>query len=119
MNKNLTMKLSFSLSKRFVFVILAMLFLIIHSVLSLNLTNEYLNHKCLLNQGKYSSGSKYEENLNRVFHFMRDNTFAETGFSHTSVGTAPDSVTIMLQCRGDTYRSKCHTCADTAVAGVS
>ncbi|KAL0722221.1 hypothetical protein Bca4012_036820 [Brassica carinata] len=86
-------------------------------VLSLNLTNEYLNHKCLLDQGKYSSGSKYEENLNRVFHLMRDETFAETGFSHTSVGTPPDSVTIMLQCRGDTYGSKCHTCADTAVAG--
>ncbi|KAL0666982.1 hypothetical protein Bca4012_029686 [Brassica carinata] len=93
-------------------------FLVIHSVLSLNLTNEYLNHKCLFDQGKYSSGSKYEKNLNHAFHIMRDETFAETGFSHTSIGTPPDSVTVMLQCRGDTYGSRCHTCSDIALAGL-
>ncbi|CAN7104144.1 unnamed protein product [Brassica rapa subsp. narinosa] len=111
------MKFSFSLSKRFVFFILALPFLSIHSVSSLNLTNEYLNHRCLFDQGKYRSGSKYEENLNHAFHIMRDETHAETGFTHTSIGTPPDSVTVMLQCRGDTYGSKCHTCSDTALAG--
>ncbi|KAF3575752.1 hypothetical protein DY000_02029718 [Brassica cretica] len=67
-----------------------MQFLIIHSVSSLNLTNEYLNHKCVINQGKYNSGSKYEDNLNYAFHL----------------------------CRGDSYGSKCRTCIDIAVAGV-
>lgn len=113
------MKFSFSLSKLSVFFILVIPFLIIHSVSSLNLTNEYINHKCLFNQGKYRSGSKYEENLNRAFNVMRDNTYAETGFTDTDIGTSPDSVTIVSQCRGDTYGSKCHTCLDVAVAGVN
>ncbi|KAJ4891526.1 Gnk2-homologous domain protein [Raphanus sativus] len=49
---------------------------------------------------------------------MRDNTYAETGFTDTDIGTSPDSVTIVSQCRGDTYGSKCHTCLDVAVAGL-
>ncbi|CAF1821276.1 unnamed protein product [Brassica oleracea] len=38
--------------------------------------------------------------------------------SHTTIGTStPDSVTVTLQCRGDSYGSKCRTCIDIAVAG--
>ncbi|KAL0722226.1 hypothetical protein Bca4012_036825 [Brassica carinata] len=111
------MKFSYSLSKRVVFPNLAMQFLIIHSVSSLNITNEYLNHKCFLNQGIYNSGSKYQDSLNILFRKVRTDDYALTGFMHLSKGRAPDSVTVVFQCRGDSYGSKCRTCADTAVAG--
>ena len=119
------MKFSYSLSQRFSFPILAMQFLIIHSVSSLNLTNEYLNHKCLFNQGKYNSGSEYEKNLNWVFHYIRTRPFENVGFSHTSNGTTTSNfATVVLQCRGDSYGSKsygskCRTCLDTAILGVN
>ncbi|XP_013635188.1 putative cysteine-rich repeat secretory protein 35 [Brassica napus] len=111
------MKFSYSLSKRFVFPNLAIQFLIIHSVSSLNITNEYLNHKCFLNQGIYNSGSEYEDSLNILFRKVRTDDYARTGFMHLTKGPASDSVTVMFQCRGDSYGSKCRTCADTAVAG--
>ncbi|CAF2095963.1 hypothetical protein BRARA_E01077 [Brassica rapa] len=110
------MKISFSLSKHFLFPILVMPFLMIHSVSSLNLTNEYLNHKCLLDQGKYNSGSEYEDNLNRLFRKVSSDAYAVIGFTHTSIGTStPNFLTITLQCRGDSIGSKCHTCTDTAI----
>lgn len=120
-NNNLKqMKFSYSLSKHFLFPLLAMPFLMIHSVSSLNLTNEYLNHKCLLNQGKYNSGSEYEDNLNRLFSKVSRDAYAMIGFIHTSIGTStPNFLTITLQCRGDSTGSKCHTCADTAFAEVN
>lgn len=113
------MKFSYSLSKRFVFPNLAIQFLIIHSVSSLNITNEYLNHKCFLNQGIYNSGSEYKDSLNILFRKVRTDDYARTGFMHLTKGPASDSVTVMFQCRGDSYGSKCRTCADTAVAGVN
>ncbi|KAJ4891531.1 Gnk2-homologous domain protein [Raphanus sativus] len=36
---------------------------------------------------------------------------------HLSKDPNFDSLTVMFQCRGDSYGSKCRTCADTAVAG--
>ncbi|CAN6825839.1 unnamed protein product [Brassica oleracea] len=115
------MKFSYSLSKRFVSPILAMQFLIIHSVSSLNLTNEYLNHKCFLDQGIYNTGSEYEDSLNIILRSVRTGSYYKNGFMRTSKGRepAPDAVTVMFQCRGDSYGSKCRTCADTAVAGVN
>ena len=113
------MKCPYSLSKQFSIPILVMQFLIIQSVSSLNLTNEYLNHKCL-NQGKYNSGSEYENNLNSIFHDFSTSDYAETGFLDASLGkTTADSVTLTLQCRGDSYRSNCRTCVDTAISGVN
>ncbi|XP_018437873.1 putative cysteine-rich repeat secretory protein 35 [Raphanus sativus] len=111
------MKFSYSLSKRFVFLNLAIQFLITHSVSSLNITNEYLNHKCLLNQGIYNVGSEYENNLNILFRKVRTDGYAQTGSMHLSKDPNFDSLTVMFQCRGDSYGSKCRTCADTAVAG--
>ena len=115
------MKFSYSLPKRFVSPILAMQFLIIHSVSSLNLTNEYLNHKCFLDQGIYNTGSEYEDSLNIILRSVRTGSYYKNGFMRTSRGRepAPDAVTVMFQCRGDSYGSKCRTCADTAVAGVN
>uniref|UniRef100_M4CMS8 Gnk2-homologous domain-containing protein n=1 Tax=Brassica campestris TaxID=3711 RepID=M4CMS8_BRACM len=86
-------------------------------VSSLNITNEYLNHKCFLNQGIYNSGSEYKDSLNILFRKVRTDDYARTGFMHLTKGPASDSVTVMFQCRGDSYGSKCRTCADTAVAG--
>ena len=118
--QSITMKFSYSLSNRSFPPILAIQFLIIHSVSSLNLTNEYLNHKCILNQGKYNSGSQYEDNLNWIFREIRTGLYAITGFSHISVGkTTTDFVVVTSQCRGDTYESNCRTCIDTAIAGVN
>ncbi|CAH8389349.1 unnamed protein product [Eruca vesicaria subsp. sativa] len=91
--------------------------LLIHGVSSLNLTNEYLNHKCFLNQGIYNSGSEYKDNLNSLLRSVRTEDYAKSGYKHLIKGEAPDSVSVMFQCRGDTYGSKCSTCADTAVAG--
>ncbi|CAN7109537.1 unnamed protein product [Brassica rapa subsp. narinosa] len=116
--QSITMKFTYSLSKRSFPPILAIQLLIIHSVSSLNLTNEYLNHKCILNQGEYNSGSQYEDNLNWIFREMRTRLYAITGFSHISVGkTTTDFVVVTTQCRGDTYESNCRTCLDTAIAG--
>ncbi|KAJ4891530.1 Cysteine-rich repeat secretory protein 34 [Raphanus sativus] len=96
-----------------------MQFFIIHSVSSLNLTNDYLNHKCFLDQGIYNSGSEYEDNLNIILRSVRNGNYYNNGFVRTSLGRepAPDAVTVMFQCRGDSYGSKCRSCADTAVAG--
>ncbi|KAL0873527.1 hypothetical protein Bca101_023232 [Brassica carinata] len=114
----MTMKISYSLFKRFLFPILAVQFLITHSASSLNITNEYLNHKCFLNQGKYKSGSQYEENLKWIFHKIRTRPYEVTGFSHLTVEkTTDDFVAVTSQCRGDSYESKCRTCIDTAIAG--
>ncbi|XP_018459934.1 cysteine-rich repeat secretory protein 34-like [Raphanus sativus] len=111
------MKSSYPLSKQFSFSILAIQFLIIHSVSSLNLTNDYLNHKCLINQGKYNFGSEFEQNLNQVFHHISTSAYNNVGFAHTTIGTTPqNSVTATLQCRGDSYGSKCRACVAIAIA---
>lgn len=114
------MKSSYPLSKQFSFSILAIQFLIIHSVSSLNLTNDYLNHKCLINQGKYNFGSEFEQNLNQVFHHISTSAYNNVGFAHTTIGTTPqNSVTATLQCRGDSYGSKCRACVAIAIAEVN
>ncbi|AEE76584.1 unnamed protein product [Arabidopsis thaliana] len=88
---NKTMYSSYSLSKRLVSIpILAIQLLLIRSVSSLNLTNDYLNHKCLVSQGKYRPGDKYEDNLNFLTR----------------------------ECRGDSYDSKCLSCYATALSGI-
>ncbi|XP_018469250.2 putative cysteine-rich repeat secretory protein 37 [Raphanus sativus] len=116
--RSITMKFSYSLSKRFSLPILILQFFIIHSVSSLNLTNDYLNHKCFLNQGKYKSGSEYDENLIWIFNDIRTVPYEVTGFSRLSVGKTPDDfVAVTSQCRGDTYESKCRTCIGTAISG--
>ncbi|KAL0742814.1 hypothetical protein Bca4012_084327 [Brassica carinata] len=66
-----------------------MQFLIIHSVLSLNLTNEYLNHKWLLNKGKYNSGSEYEDIINILFHRFCTDDYDMICFRNASKETSP------------------------------
>ncbi|XP_010466470.1 PREDICTED: putative cysteine-rich repeat secretory protein 37 [Camelina sativa] len=111
------MSSSFSLPKRLVSVpIFAIQLLLIHSVSSLNLTNDYLNHKCAVSEGNYKPGGKYEENLNFLTKSVSTYDLPD-GFIRISRGDAPDSVTIILQCRGDSYESKCSSCFATALAG--
>ncbi|BAB01390.1 unnamed protein product [Arabidopsis thaliana] len=115
---NKTMYSSYSLSKRLVSIpILAIQLLLIRSVSSLNLTNDYLNHKCLVSQGKYRPGDKYEDNLNFLTREVLSYNFP-TGFIHISYGEAPSFVAIILQCRGDSYDSKCLSCYATALSGI-
>ncbi|EOA32790.1 hypothetical protein CARUB_v10016100mg [Capsella rubella] len=119
----------YCLSKRFVLVIFPALvatqLLLIRNVSSLNgycpyptlnLTNAYLHHKCLVNQGKYKPGSQYEKNLNSHIKLLVNSDFRD-GFGHvtTAMGT-PNMVNIIFQCRGDSYQSKCRSCFS---AGIS
>ncbi|XP_019092638.1 PREDICTED: putative cysteine-rich repeat secretory protein 36 [Camelina sativa] len=102
----------YSLSKYLVcFQILAVQ-LFVRYVSSLNLTNAYVHHKCLVDQGKYKPGSEYEENLNYLINHISTQKFPD-GFTHTSRGDAPNFITIVFQCRGDSYGSKCSSCYAT------
>ncbi|XP_010510843.1 PREDICTED: cysteine-rich repeat secretory protein 34-like [Camelina sativa] len=98
---------SYSLCKCLISFYILAIQLLICSVSSLNITNEYLNHKCRVNQGKYQPGSKYEKDLNSLIRFVADDT--RQGFVHSSNTEGRNSTTIIFQCRGDCY--------DTAVAG--
>ncbi|XP_010466466.1 PREDICTED: putative cysteine-rich repeat secretory protein 21 [Camelina sativa] len=112
---------SFPISKRLVSVpILAVVtiqILFIRSGFSLNQTNAYLHHKCINSQGTYKSRSPYEENLNRVVRSISTGNL-RSGFAHVSNGDTPNTVFVKLQCRGDSYWSKCHSCLATAISGL-
>ncbi|EOA32395.1 hypothetical protein CARUB_v10015666mg [Capsella rubella] len=108
---------SCSLLKHLVYLhVLAIQLFFIGNVASLNLTNDYLHHKCRINQGKYQSGSEYEKNLNSLTRDLSTNKFP-TGFIHISNGEPPNYVTIIFQCRGDSHGPNCRSCFSTAVAG--
>ncbi|XP_023641851.1 putative cysteine-rich repeat secretory protein 37 [Capsella rubella] len=112
------MYFSYSLSKRLVSIpILAIQLLLISSVSCLNLTNDYLNHKCLVSEGKYRTGDEYEENLNFLIRQVLTYSYP-SGFIHISHGDVPNLITIVLQCRGDSYDSKCLSCFNTALSGL-
>ncbi|ESQ47673.1 hypothetical protein EUTSA_v10022153mg [Eutrema salsugineum] len=108
---------SYFQSKRLVSIhILAIQLLLVRSVSSLNLTNAYLHHKCFLNQGNYKPGSKYEKDLNSLISHLSTGNFPD-GFEHMSNEEAPpNSVNVIIQCRGDSYGSTCRSCFATAVA---
>ncbi|EOA32725.1 hypothetical protein CARUB_v10016029mg [Capsella rubella] len=107
---------SYSLCKYLVSFHILAIQLLIRSVSSLNITNEYLNHKCRVDQGKYQPGCKYEKDLNSLIRFNADDT-STRGFIHSASSEGRNSTTIIFQCRGDTHKSNCRTCYDTAVAG--
>lgn len=112
---------SSSKSKRMVLVLdlaLAVQILLIRSVSSMNQTNAYLYHKCSEIEGKYKPKSPYEGNLNFLISDMHKDTF-ERGFVYAYHGDDPNIVYILLQCRGDSYGSKCGSCLTTATSEVS
>ncbi|CAA7030247.1 unnamed protein product [Microthlaspi erraticum] len=101
-------------SKRLISVhILAIQLLLVRSVSSLNLTNAYLNHKCHVSQGTYKPGSNYEKDLNFLIGRISNDPFVD-GFIHLSNGEPP--VTVIFQCRGDSYGSTCRSLFATAIA---
>ncbi|ESQ47675.1 hypothetical protein EUTSA_v10022212mg [Eutrema salsugineum] len=106
------------LSKRLISgnILAVQLLLILGSVSSMNLTNEYLHHNCLVTQGNYKPGSKYAKDLNYLIESV-SLLELKNGFVSMTYGEAPDSVTIVFQCRGDSYGPKCRSCYAIAVAG--
>lgn len=110
---------SFSLSKHLVLVhILAIQLSLIRSVSSVNMTNTYLHHKCIVSQGKYQPGSTYERNLNELINSFFKGNF-RSGFRQMGLGKGFNSVTLMYQCRGDAYGHKCRSCYATALSTVT
>ncbi|ESQ47672.1 hypothetical protein EUTSA_v10022112mg [Eutrema salsugineum] len=108
---------SYPVSKRLISVyILAIQLLFVRSVSSMNLTNAYLHHNCLVREGSYKPGSKYEGNLNHLIEVISNRKF-NYGNILMSYGEAPNSVTILFQCRGDSYGPNCRSCYATAIAG--
>ncbi|CAN8268675.1 unnamed protein product [Cochlearia groenlandica] len=98
-------------------VVVATQFFFLRSVSALNLTNEYLHHKCFPGQGRYMKGSPYDKTLDSV---LRDISSANHrgGFDNISNGSDPNAVYVRLQCRGDSYWSKCNPCLATAISGL-
>ncbi|KAF8094065.1 hypothetical protein N665_0370s0001, partial [Sinapis alba] len=92
--------------------VLAIQLLVINSELLLNTTNAYLNHKCLVSQGKYKPGSEYGERLKRIM--IRFYSGSYSGYD----GLGDATISAILQCRGDSYGPKCHDCFATAFSAV-
>lgn len=102
-----------SVIKRLILIhVFAIQLLPTNSDLSLNTTNEYLNHKCLVNQGKYKPGSEYEDRLKRTIKMIY------SGSNKGYDGIGDPTFSAILQCRGDSYGRKCRDCYATAVAAV-
>ncbi|XP_018489515.1 cysteine-rich repeat secretory protein 26-like [Raphanus sativus] len=97
--------------------------LLISSVSSLNITNEYLHHACNNTQGKYVPGGVFEKNLNIVLKNistfdLRNGYALESNMDRPYKFIPPAAVFVMLQCRGDSYGPKCHSCLAKALSGL-
>ncbi|KAF8067449.1 hypothetical protein N665_1153s0017 [Sinapis alba] len=104
---------SSSVSKRLILIyVLAIQQLLINSELPINTTNEYLNHKCSVNEGKYKPGSKYEKLVKTSMQMFYRNSIRGYDF------TGDSSFTAIFQCRGDSYGPKCRDCFATANAAL-
>ncbi|CAF2099387.1 hypothetical protein BRARA_E02030 [Brassica rapa] len=102
---------SSSVLKRLILInFLAIQLLLISSELPLNTTNEYLNHKCLVSEGKYKPGSEYERHLNNIIKMFYSGSYRGFYLSGMNNDNA------ILQCRADSYGTKCHDCFATALA---
>ncbi|KAG7578217.1 Gnk2-homologous domain [Arabidopsis thaliana x Arabidopsis arenosa] len=101
-----------------ILTVVAIQLFLIRNVLSLNVTNEYLHHKCNKTQGIYKRGSAFEKNLNIALRTVIFNGDFRTGFRYGDVGEDPNTVFVMYQCRGDSYWSNCRTCVTTALSGL-
>ncbi|EOA31920.1 hypothetical protein CARUB_v10015159mg [Capsella rubella] len=110
---------TFSLSKHLVSVlvlaVVAIQVLLMRTVSSMNMTNAYLNHKCLVSQGKYKPGSLQEKDFNHIIKTLSNESYAfRTGYTMMGFGDEPDMVSVTYQCRGDSYGNKCRSCFATA-----
>ncbi|XP_009145440.1 putative cysteine-rich repeat secretory protein 17 [Brassica rapa] len=106
---------SSSVSKCVILIhVFAMQLLLINSELPLNTTNAYLNHKCFVSKGKYKPGSEYEKQLKLTIK----NFYSDSGNKEGYTMLGSDGFSAILQCRGDSYGSKCRDCYATAVAAL-
>ncbi|XP_019092482.1 PREDICTED: cysteine-rich repeat secretory protein 18-like [Camelina sativa] len=110
---------SSSVSKRLVLipilVVAATQLLLLHSVSSLNRTNAYLHHKCLVSEGQYKPGSQYEKAFNELIKSFSDGSYNfHYGWGFTAMGKEPDMIAITYQCRVDSRGPKCGTCVINA-----
>ncbi|CAH8337777.1 unnamed protein product [Eruca vesicaria subsp. sativa] len=107
-----------------ILVAVAIQLLLIPSVISsLNITNEYLHHACNNTQGKYKPGSVFEKNLNIVIKNistldLRNGYVLDSNMDVPYQDIPPNTVFVLLQCRGDSYGPKCHSCLATALSGL-
>ncbi|CDY33150.1 BnaCnng07210D [Brassica napus] len=103
---------SSSVSRIILIYVSAIQLLLINSKLSLNVTNEYLNHTCLVSQGKYKLGSEYDKLFKNIMKMFYKNSIRGYDLFGDSTFTA------ILQCRGDSYGPKCRDCFVTALAAL-
>ncbi|CAF1705327.1 hypothetical protein Bca4012_004634 [Brassica carinata] len=99
------------------------LLLIPSVVSSLNITNLYLHHACNNTQGKYKPGSLFEKNLNTVIKNistfdLRNGYALDSNMKSPYFDIPPNTVFVTLQCRGDSYGPKCHSCLAEALSGL-
>ncbi|CAF2099415.1 hypothetical protein BRARA_E02033 [Brassica rapa] len=103
---------SSSVSRIILIYVSAIQLLLINGKLSLNVTNEYLNHTCLVSQGKYKLGSEYDKLFKNIMKMFYKNSIRGYDLFGDSTFTA------ILQCRGDSYGPKCRDCFVTALAAL-
>ncbi|EOA32753.1 hypothetical protein CARUB_v10016058mg [Capsella rubella] len=101
-----------------ILVVVATQMLLIGTVSSLNMTNAYLNHKCLPKQGKYKPGSWHERQLEKIIESIASGDGFTHGYDMMSLSTDSEYVGVTNQCRGDSLGSKCRSCFATAIAGL-
>ncbi|KFK39506.1 hypothetical protein AALP_AA3G252600 [Arabis alpina] len=97
---------------------IAIQFLFIRSVFSQSQNNAFLFHKCSDIEGKFTSKSPYETNLNSIFRQLSYRV-PSTGFASSSSGNTPDKVNGLALCRGDASSSDCGSCLAIAIPEIS
>ncbi|AEE76564.1 Gnk2-homologous domain [Arabidopsis thaliana x Arabidopsis arenosa] len=99
-----------------IFAVVVTQLIFMRTVSSLNMTNAYLNHKCLANQGKYKPGSWYEKKLQSIIVSIGSGDGFTLGYDMMALGKDSDYVAVTNQCRGDSNGSMCRSCFATAIA---
>ncbi|EOA32091.1 hypothetical protein CARUB_v10015340mg [Capsella rubella] len=106
-----------------ILVVVTIQLLLLRNVSSQNVTNEYLNHNCNNTQGRYRAGSVFDKNLQQVLRNISNHDLS-FGYSYSSnvvaykVSKDPNIVFVLLQCRGDSFGPKCHSCLKIALSGL-
>ncbi|XP_024014972.1 putative cysteine-rich repeat secretory protein 17 [Eutrema salsugineum] len=95
-----------------ILAVVAIQLFLIRRVSSLNMTNAYLNHKCMVTQGKYKPGSAYEKTLKSIINSIASTSNNIAGYDMASFEGPNNTVSAILQCRGDSYGPKCRDCFD-------
>ncbi|KAF9613662.1 hypothetical protein IFM89_009550 [Coptis chinensis] len=69
------------------------------------------------NTANYTSNSQFQTNLNLLLPSLLSNG-PRDGFFNTTVGTSPDTVYGLVQCRGDASTEDCRRCLNNSVVDV-